>query len=373
MIIKVKFFLKNLYKKIIINLFIFFYGKPKLFKKKINDQSVEEHKVIIDKNKYRLFQLFDGVIYTDSNDTTAYISKNKIISEASMQYVKFDNINSFNGALSRNETLRSGTPKFMKRFKGNVLSLLAGGASKDNFTHWFTDVIPRLKIFSKKFNLSKIDRFYVPNLKYNFQKESLTLLGIKENQIINGNKYKHITAKCIYATSHPCNFHPMKIKKWSLNYIRNLYLPKKKTKKYSKIFIERDQEDLLNFKNLEKSKNLRVLLNEKEIKEFLKLQGFVIIKPENFSFMKQVEIFHNANFVIGMYGAAMMMISFCKKNTKVIELKPIGGGNEFKHISNLIGLKHKQINLKPIFKSSTPQNGLINCSIHKIKKKLYFK
>lgn len=373
MISKIKFFFKNLYKKIIINFFIFFYGKPKLLKKNIKDKSVEEYKVVIDKNKYKLFQFLNGVVYTDSNDTTAYISKNKIISEASMQYYKFDSINSFNEKISKNETLSSGTPKFIKRFKGNVLSLLAGGASKDNFTHWLTDVIPRLKIFSKKFNLSKIDKFYVPNLKYNFQKESLAQLGIKENQIINGNKYKHITANNIYATSHPCHFHPMKIKKWSLNYIRNLYSPKKKTKKYSKIFIERDQIHLLNFKNLEKSKNLRILLNEKEIKEFLKLQGFVIIKPEKYSFIKQVEIFYNANFVIGMYGAAMMMISFCKKNTKVLELKPIKGGNEFKNISRLIGLKHKQINLKPIFKSSTPQNGLINCPIQKIKKQLNFK
>ena len=65
-----------------------------------------------------------------------------------------------------------------------------------------------------------------------------------------------------------------------------------------------------------------------------------------------------------------MMLSFCKKNTKVIEIKPLLGGNEFKNISKLMNLKHKQINLNPIFKSSTPQNGLLKCPIVKIRKEL---
>jgi len=35
-------------------------------------------------------------------------------------------------------------------------------------------------------------------------------------------------------------------------------------------------------------------------------------------------------------------------------------------------LKHKQIILKPIIKSPTPQNGLLICPIDKIKKELKF-
>ena len=93
MTFKIKFFLKNLYKKIIIKLFEILYGKPQLLKKKEKDRSVKQYKIEIKKNKYTIFKLNNGVIYTDSNDTTAYISSNKIISEASMQYYKIDNIN----------------------------------------------------------------------------------------------------------------------------------------------------------------------------------------------------------------------------------------------------------------------------------------
>ena len=41
-----------------------------------------------------------------------------------------------------------------------------------------------------------------------------------------------------------------------------------------------------------------------------------------------------------------MMLAFCKEKTKVLEIKPQKGGDEFKNISKLIKLKHKQIILK---------------------------
>ena len=232
-----------------------------------------------------------------------------------MQYYKIDNINSFNGELSKNETLNSGTPKFKKKISGNVLSLLSGGASKDNFTHWFTDVIPRIKIFSQKFNLNKIDKFYVPSLKYNFQKEYLKLLGIKDNQIITSIKYKHINSNNIFATTHPCYHLPMKVKKWSIEYLKKSYSVSSYKKKFKKIFLDRDQINLINLDNLKEYRNLRVLINEREIKDFLYSEGFDIVKPENYSFKEQVKIFSSAKIIVGLYGAKrMMMLSFCKKH-----------------------------------------------------------
>jgi hypothetical protein len=365
--------LKFLYKKVVILIFYKIYSKPKLLRQNQIDDSEHQFEIKLNNNLYKIFQLVDGSIYTDSNDTTAYITKNKNLSNASMQYAKFDKINSFNRSISKNETLKIGTPKIKTKIKGSILSLLSGGASKDNFTHWFTDVIPRLKIFQEKFNRKTISKYYVPSIKYKFQQDSLKFLGIKNNQILSSEKYKHITATNIYATSHPCDHHPTKIKKWSLDFIKKIYFVKNSKKKYKNIFIDRDQINLVDFNNLKKYKDYRVLLNEIEIKKFLASQGFKIIKPENYSFLEQVKIFSNANCVVGMYGAAMMMIAFCKRNTNILEIKPFKGGNEFKNISKLLKLKHKQINIKPIFKSSTPQNGLLICSIKKIKKELNLK
>ena len=47
-----------------------------------------------------------------------------------------------------------------------------------------------------------------------------------------------------------------------------------------------------------------------------------------------------------------------------------GGGMEFRNISKLAKLKHRQIILKPLIKSRIPQNGLLICSLNRIKKEL---
>ena len=109
-----------------------------------------------------------------------------------------------------------------------------------------------------------------------------------------------------------------------------------------------------------------------KIKKYLSSIGFKCIKPEDHSFSDQLKIFSSAKYVVGLYGAAMMMLAFCKTKTKVLEFKPSGGGMEFRNISKLAKLKHRQIILKPLVKSKIPQNGLLLCSIKRIKKELKF-
>ena len=130
MINYLKILLKKLYRNIIINIFFLIYKKPKLLNKKSKDETVDEYSVNIEGNKYQIFEFKEGTIFTDSNDTTAYISQNNFLSNASMQYYKIDNINSFNGPISKNSTLKIGTPKLRKKIDGVVLSLLFGGAKK---------------------------------------------------------------------------------------------------------------------------------------------------------------------------------------------------------------------------------------------------
>tara|TARA_B100000965_G_scaffold403524_1_gene431792 strand:- start:45 stop:1178 length:1134 start_codon:yes stop_codon:yes gene_type:complete len=361
--------LKYFYKRVIEVLFFLLYKKPKL-KLKNGDYSEKIFDIRIDKNLYKLFEFNEGRIFTDGNDTTAYISKNNNISEASLQYKKFDFINSKIQTCSKNEVLTKGTPKFKKKINGNLLSLLSGGASRDNFTHWFTDIIPRIKIYQQKFNIKKIDKFYIPSIKYKFQRESLSYLGINENNIISSEKYKHVEAKKIYATTHPCFHKPTMVKKWSIKYLNKIYRNNSNIKKYQKIFINRDQLKFIDKSNLKKFAEYRVLLNENEIKNYLTSIGFITIKPEEHSFSDQLKMFSSAKCVVGLYGAAMMMLAFCKKKTKVLEFKPTGGGMEFRNISKLAKLKHRQIILKPLVKSRILQNGILLCPISRIKKEL---
>ena len=66
---------------------------------------------------------------------------------------------------------------------------------------------------------------------------------------------------------------------------------------------------------------------------------------------EQVYLFNNAKIIIGPHGAAFTNLIFCKKNTKVIEIKPANRPNNFKEISKAHNLIYKQIVTPPIKKN----------------------
>ena len=74
--------------------------------------------------------------------------------------------------------------------------------------------------------------------------------------------------------------------------------------------------------------------------------------------------------------SAFLQLKEQSKKYPLWEVENLGFGKEtsyeFLNISKLKNLKHKQINLKPILESMTPQNGLLICPIDKIKKELKF-
>ena len=51
-----KSFFKKFYKSLIIKIFQFFYGKPKLLKKNKKDASIKEFKINFNKNRYKIFK-----------------------------------------------------------------------------------------------------------------------------------------------------------------------------------------------------------------------------------------------------------------------------------------------------------------------------
>ena len=63
----------------------------------------------------------------------------------------------------------------------------------------------------------------------------------------------------------------------------------------------------------------------------------------------QINIFNNANVIIGPHGAGFANLVFCKNSTKVIELRPKNHPNKvFESISSINKLNHKLIKLKHI-------------------------
>jgi len=359
--------LKILYKLILCFFFFLIYGKIKKNEKNlINYSKINSYN--FKKKKYKVYEISNGRVYTNNVDQCAYISNNFLLSEPSYQYFQ-----SRNQKIDRNEVLKFGTPKILKKINSRLFSLLSGGAANNNYGHWFWDVLPKIYLIKKFYKITKKDFFLVPSLKYIYQKKTLNYLNINKYQLISAENYKHIGAKKLICTSHVSNHHPEKIPFWSLNYIRKTFLKKKFffPKKYENlIYLDRDEFKHLNKNYLIKYKNLRTLVNEDEVKKFLLYKGFQIIKPQTIDFFKQINLFYNSKVIISISGAGLANIVFCRKKVKILEISPKNFGNEFLFISRKLKLKHVKIKLKTLYKSNIIQNGLMYLKIDKLDKVL---
>ena len=329
-----------------------------------NDNFIQRLKIKKFKN-LNIFLIKKGRIFTNSNEDSAYLKDNFILAGPSYQYR-----NSKNSNIKKNFIFKNGVNRLKKKFNGKIISIISGGAAKHNYGHWLFDSISRLLIILKKKKLKDFDYLYVPSYRYNFQKETLRYLNISSKKIISSEKNKYIEGNEIICTNHPFDHRFNKISKSITKIIRNTFLKfgkKSKIKNYKKIYIERDYSKLNLKGDLFKYKDRRILINNNEVKNYLKKKGFKIYKFNSLSFADQINIFSKANIIISMYGAELSNLVFCKKGTKVIEIKNDKKLNDFKNISKLCGLKHTQISIKPLYKPIPLQNGILRCDIEKLK------
>lgn len=338
-------------------------------KKKILKHGPNIKKFVFSKKKQFIYFINNCSIITNSVDDAAYVTNNNIIQGPSYQYR-----NSINTSVKNNFIFNKLIFKFKRKIKGNLISIISGGAAKHNYGHWLFDVLSRLLIIKKIYHFKFNDYFYVPALKYQFQIDSLNYLNIKKKQIISSEENKHIYSNKIICTDHPF-FHRFDlITKKILLDIRGYFLKfkkKSKIKSSKKIFINRDYSRFnLNKNYIIKYKDERILLNHKKIQTFLFKKGFKTFTLNKKSFADQIKIFSDAKIIISLYGAELSNLVFCSPKTRVIEIKNINKNYDFLNISKKLSLRHTQINLKPIFKSNISQNGIINCPIKLLDKAL---
>ena len=315
--------------------------------------------------KINIFFINKGRIFTNSNDDAAYLKDNFVLADPSYQYR-----NSKNSNIKKNFIFKNGINRFKKKFNGKIISIISGGAAKHNYGHWLFDSISRLLIILKQKNSNKFDYLYVPSFKYKYQKEILRYLKIPLNKIISSEKNKYIEGSEIICTNHPFKHRLDKISKSIIKEIRNTFLKfgkLSKIKGYKKIYIERDYSKLNLKGDLSKYRDSRILINNNEVKNYLKKNGFKSYKFNTLSFADQIKIFSKAKIIISMFGAELSNLVFCSKGTKVIEIKNNKTLNEFKNISKIRMLKHHQISIKPLYKSIPLQNGIIRCNLDKLK------
>lgn len=360
---KLKKNLKNFYKKIIKVFFKFLYGD---IKGKISHSDSKDIVLIeleIDKNNYKIYNCKDCSLYTDTIHNTAIIKKGKIVNGPSFQLRNNINVDCMN-----NSVISSGTPRFKKKIKGKIASFLTGGGGNSNYWHWMYDVLPRLKIIEKKKLV--FDYYLFPDLKEKFQKDTLDLLKINPKKRLSSRIYRHFYADNIIVTSHPYTFlndpnlDSLKIPNWISEFLKKKFLEIGKQKSKLKNLPEKI------FINRKDGKSLRYIINNYQVEELLRKEGFKSLTMSNFSFADQVVLFNNAKEIIGLHGAAFANLVFCKPKTKIIEMRPDSAGDVIKNLAISNDLNYFDITQKPKTINFNNQQGDIEINIDLLKQKV---
>ena len=121
----------------------------------------------------------------------------------------------------------------------------------------------------------------------------------------------------------------------SINILKSIkkIIPKKKSE-FEKIYIRR--EDV----------NYRNILNEADLIDKLKKNGFKIISTSQYEILDQISFFANAKIILSAYGSGLANTVFCNPRTKVYEISPNFNSKYDRHLSKRYENLSKLCNLK---------------------------
>ena len=195
----------------------------------------------------------------------------------------------------------------LEKIEGKVV--LLSGLSGHVYYHWMFDIIPRLEILKRSgIEFDRIDRFVINSFNKPYQKETLALLGVPVEKIIESDRHSHIQATELIVPSFPGYMDW--VEEGTIKFLRQTFLPRITSSKanYQKIYVSRA-----------KAKN-RQLINESEVSKLLETQGFKTIFLEELSVLEQVAIFAQAQIIVAPHGSGLANVVFCSPNTKIIEI-----------------------------------------------------
>ena len=200
------------------------------------------------------------------------------------------------------------------------------------YFHWIFDILTRMELLRLSgIDFASIDKFIINRCSKKFQMETLALMGIPKNKIIESNNTHHIRAKTVIVPSEP-QLRAYRDARWACDALKKRFIKSSDLNTFGKldyIYINR-----LNAPH-------RRVVNESKVISFLESWGFTNIALESMSFSEQVLCMASAKVIVAVHGAGLSNLAFCNPGTKVIEIfSPAHIQNTYWRISNVSDIEH---------------------------------
>ncbi|MEG4325357.1 tetratricopeptide repeat protein [Microcoleus sp. herbarium5] len=258
----------------------------------------------------------NGRAWADVVTTAVITSNNKLVADISM------------GCSELVITSDKLTPA--EHVHGNVAFLSArwGGAA---YFHWMFDVITRFDLLQRSGLIETIDKFVVNASDSSYQAETLKILGIPQEKLLESRCNLHITADKLIVPSISYDGSGA-VSKWKCEYLKQTFSNEQQPRNtdYSeRIYISRQKA------------SYRQIVNDEEVIKYLEKFGFRSVKLETMSIAEQAACLAAAKVVVAPHGGGLTNLVFCSSGTKVIEIfSPLYVPHCYWMISNLCGLEH---------------------------------
>ena len=252
-----------------------------------------------------------------------FSNKGLIVTPDNLQIQDFSG-GAFQGLFAQAFVSKGLLPRF-RRARGKV-AVLATGLGDCNYYHWTVENLPRIRLIEEA-GIS-VDRYFLPG-RHRFHRDSLELFGIPSKDQILANDYTHVQADELVVTSMvrseitPENaaflYQRMASTSWS----------KTKSANRLRIYVARGR------------RSWRHVVNEGVLLSELSKYEFKRYFLEELPLRQQIELFQQAEFVIGPHGAGLTNLVYCNAGTKVIEIgSPIRPLGFFYFIAHHRGLRY---------------------------------
>jgi capsular polysaccharide biosynthesis protein len=219
----------------------------------------------------------------------------------------------------------------IRNVSGRVAVLATDAANL--YYHWLFQLLPRFELMRLAgFEMSSIDCFVVNSMRSKFQRETLEVLGIEANKVIESDRVPHLRAQELVVPSVPLGggcFRP-----WMTDFLRNSFLPKNREIRpfARRVYISRARA------------GYRRIVNESEIVEFLTRRGFQTVTFEGLSVRDQAAVMMSCDVIVAPHGGGLSNIVFCSPGTKIIEIfSPELVARYFWRLSNRLHLDYYYI------------------------------
>ncbi|MBD2484134.1 tetratricopeptide repeat protein [Planktothrix sp. FACHB-1365] len=223
-----------------------------------------------------------------------------------------------------------------------------------NYYHWMFDIIARFDLLLQHFLIEEVDYFVVNRYQLNYEYETLQLLKIPSEKIIESCKNPALKADKILIPSY--SHATSRTPQWACNFLKNLCLNSQENLELlplERVYLSRSQA------------SYRQVDNEAEVILFLQQFGFTALNLETLSVRQQAYYMANTKVIISPHGAALTNLVFCTPGTQVIEfLMPNWTLSCYWELSNIVGCDYYCLFCEAANTHCSPTDGSQNIKVN---------